>query len=120
VRRERGEQGAGTVLALAFLGLLVVVATAVAGVVGLVGAHRVAQGAADLAALGGASTLQDGGDACASAGLVAARNGARLRSCSVRGWQVAVTVSAPGPRLLGSIVQLPARARAGPVSSMPP
>jgi hypothetical protein len=48
------------------------------------------------------------------------RNGARLRSCSVRGWQVAVTVSAPGPRLLGSIVQLPARARAGPVSSMPP
>lgn len=120
MRCRRDERGAGTVLALAFLGLLVVVATAVAGAVGLVGAHRIAQGAADLAALGAASALQDGGDACSSARLVAARNGARLRSCAVQGWEVAVTVSASGPRLLGETVELAARARAGPASSLPP
>ena len=118
--RSRGESGAGTVLALSFLGLLTFVGVAVAGVVGVVAAHRAAQGAADLAALAGATTLQDGGDPCDRARSIAARNGARLAGCVVDDWEVRVSVRASGPRLLGRVTWMPARARAGPTSSLPP
>ena len=67
-RSRRGDgarrAGAGSVLAVAMLGLLVTVTVAAAGVVGIVATHRTAQSAADLAALAGAAALQDGGDAC--------------------------------------------------------
>lgn len=112
---NRREDGAGTVLAVAMLGVLVTVTVATSGVVGVVAAHRRAQSAADLAALAGASALQDGGDACAHAGAIAERNGAELRSCQVDDWNVSVMVVNRMP-LPGGALDLEARGRAGPVT----
>lgn len=109
----RPEEGAGTVLAVAMMGLLVTVSVAVSGVVGVVAAHRRAQSAADLSALAGAAALQDGGDPCERAGSIARRNGATLRSCAVDGWEVTVAVTST-IQLPGDSMQLSARGRAGP------
>ncbi|WP_051276971.1 Rv3654c family TadE-like protein [Marmoricola sp. URHB0036] len=108
------ERGAGTVLAVAMMGLLVTVTVAAAGVVGVVATHRTAQAAADLAALAGAAALQDGGDACAQAADVAGRNRARLSGCQIEGWNVSVVVTAHTPSLPGGVLDLEARGRAGP------
>jgi secretion/DNA translocation related TadE-like protein len=97
------------------LGVLVTVTLAAGGVVGVVAAHRVAQSAADLAALAGAAALQDGGEACQRAALVARRNHAHLRQCRVQEWNVAVVVVADTARLPGGVLDLEARGRAGPV-----
>jgi secretion/DNA translocation related TadE-like protein len=113
-RSRADEAGAGTVLAVAMMGVLVTFTVAASGVVGVVAGHRRAQSAADLAALAGAGALQEGGDACQHAGAIARRNGARLRGCEVDGWNVAVTVAAT-VRLPGSPIELEARGRAGPV-----
>ena len=96
------------------MGLLVTVTVATAGVVGVVGAHRRAQSAADLSALAGAAALQDGGDPCMRAGVIAGRNGAVLRGCEVDGWDVLVGVVVTA-RLPGNSLELRARGRAGPV-----
>jgi secretion/DNA translocation related TadE-like protein len=114
----RDEDGAGTVLALAMMGLLVTVTLATSGVVGVVAGHRRAQSGADLAALAGAGALQDGGDACQGAGVIARRNGTRLRGCEIDGWNVTVVVSAT-VHLPGSPMELEARGRAGPVDADP-
>ena len=118
-RRPGDERGAGSVLAVAMMGLLVTVTVAAAGVVGVVATHRTAQAAADLAALAGAAALQDGGDACAQAAAVAERNLARLDSCAVDGWDVAVGVTADTAHLPGGVLDLHARGRAGPAVSTP-
>lgn len=96
------------------LGLLVAVTVATAGAVGIIATHRVAQAAADLAALAGASAVQEGGDPCGQAARVADRNRATLLSCEVAGWNVTVVVSADTARLPGGVLDLRARARAGP------
>ena len=71
--------------------------------------HRVT-GAADLAALAGASNVVDGdGKACEQAKRVAEANRANLISCAVSGWEVVVEVSATTP--FGPVN---ARSRAGP------
>jgi secretion/DNA translocation related TadE-like protein len=114
VRHVDDEGGAGSVLAVAMLGLLVTVTVAAGGVVGVVASHRIAQSAADLAALAGAAALQDGGDACARAAEVAARNRTDLTDCQVDGWNVAVVVTAQTARLPGGVLDLRARGRAGP------
>ncbi len=114
-RARRGCEGAGSVLAVSMMGVLVTVTLAAAGVVGVVAAHRVAQSAADLAALAGAAALQDGGDACGRAAAVADRNQARLTGCEVAGWNVSVVVTADTARLPGGVLDLSARGRAGPV-----
>lgn len=111
---SRGESGAGTVLAVAMLGILVTVTVATAGVVGVVGAHRRAQSAADLAALAGATALRGGGDPCGRAAVIAERNGVDLRQCRVQEWDVSVVV-ARRIRLPATSVELVARGRAGPV-----
>lgn len=116
--RPRHEDGAGTVLAVAMLGILVTVTVATSGVVGVVAAHRQAQSAADLAALAAATALQDGVEACRRAEDIADRNGGSLRSCHVAGWEVRVTVVVARP-LPGRTMRLEARARAGPVLSGP-
>ena len=59
--------------------------------------------------------LQDGGDACRQAALVARRNHARVRECRVQEWNVAVVVVANTARLPGGVLDLAARGRAGPV-----
>jgi secretion/DNA translocation related TadE-like protein len=119
VNAARGERGAGSVVAVAMLGVLVTVTVAAAGVVGVIAAHRTAQSAADLAALAGASALQDGADACAQASAVADRNRARLTGCEVEGWNVSVVVEASTARLPGGVLDLSARGRAGPAVSAP-
>ena len=111
--RVRDDVGAGTVLAVAMMGLLVTVTLTCGGVVAVVAAHRQAQSAADLAALAGAAALQDGGDPCQHAGQIASRNGAHLTRCQVDGWDVAVVVSGAA-HLPGGSVDLKARGRAGP------
>jgi secretion/DNA translocation related TadE-like protein len=113
------ERGAGSVLAVAMMGLLVTVTVAAAGVVGVIATHRTAQSAADLAALAGATALQDGGDACEEAVVVAGRNRTRLAGCEVDGWNVTVVVTANTARLPGGVLDLRARGRAGPAVSEP-
>jgi secretion/DNA translocation related TadE-like protein len=115
---RRDETGAGTVLAVAMIGLLVTVTVATSGAVGLVAGHRRAQAAADLAALAGAAALQDGGDACSRAGTVAERNGASLRRCRVEEWNVSLVV-ASSVHLPGGSIDLRARSHAGPVTGLP-
>ena len=114
---DRGEQGAGTVLAVAMIGLIVSVTVGTSGAVGVVAGHRRAQSAADLSALAGATTLQNGGDACARASVIAGRNGADLQRCHVDGTEVVVVV-ARSVRLPGLPMKLRARARAGPVANL--
>jgi secretion/DNA translocation related TadE-like protein len=117
--RRADERGAGSVLAVAMMGLLVTVTVAAAGVVGVIATHRTAQSAADLAALAGASALQNGGDACGQAAAVADRNRTHLAGCEVEGWNVTVVVTADTARLPGGVLDLRARGRAGPAVSQP-
>lgn len=109
-----GDRGAATVLAVSFLGVLVLVGAALGVVGAMVVAHRSAQSAADLAALAGAGAVADGADPCAAAASLAADNGARLHRCTVTVRDVTVEVTVPGPRWLGQPHDLTARARAGP------
>ncbi|GAB3654443.1 hypothetical protein GCM10027596_06280 [Nocardioides korecus] len=114
--RRRDERGAGTVLALAMTGVLVVVICLAGAVVAAVATHRTAQTAADLAALAGAGELQLGGSACGRAAAVARSNRSVLRRCRVQGSRVGVEVVADTVHLPGGALDLPARAWAGPVT----
>ncbi len=107
----RGEGGAATILVVAMAGVLMFVMTGLAAAGGLVTAQRRAQAAADLAALAGASRLDE---ACAEAGEIAAANTAALEVCRVDGRDVTVEVSVPGPRVPWRDVRVSAEARAGP------
>ena len=113
-RSRRSERGAATLLAVSFLGVLLLVGSALAVVGGLVVAHRTAQSAADLAALAGAAAIVDGVDPCPAAARLAADNGARLQRCTVVSREVTVEVTVPGPRWLGQSHDLTAQGRAGP------
>lgn len=108
---RRSERGAATVLVVAMAGVLMFVMTGLAAAGGLVTAQRRAQAAADLAALAGASHLED---ACASAAQVALANGAALESCRLDGDEVTLTVSVAGPQVPWREVRVAAEARAGP------
>jgi secretion/DNA translocation related TadE-like protein len=114
VRGGGRERGAATVLAVSFLGVLLLVGSALAVVGAMVVAHRNAQSAADLAALAGAGAIADGGDPCPAAARLAAHNDARLQECTVTALEVTVEVTVTGPRWLGQPHDLTARARAGP------
>ncbi len=118
--RPRGERGAVTMLVIPMLGVLVLAALLLAFQGGVVISQRRAQAAADLAALAGAAALQQGRVACDSAAEIAARNGARLRSCQVggvSGRELRLRVVRAGPSLFGRAVDLEATARAGPVEA---
>lgn len=112
MRRE--QRGSASLLVLAVAGLLVLLTLGCVAVTGVVRAHRTAQGAADLAALGAASALGQGGDPCGRAGQVSRANGGRLASCVVEGLQVWVRVEVDGPSWWGRRPVLSAEARAGP------
>lgn len=109
-----GERGAATLLAVACLGVLVLVGAALGVVAAMVHAHREAQSAADLAALAAASALAQGRDGCSAARHIAAANRARLDGCQIEGREVIVEVTVTGPRWLRQTEDLRARARAGP------
>ncbi|NPC98272.1 Rv3654c family TadE-like protein [Nocardioides sp. zg-DK7169] len=110
---SRGERGGATVLAVALTGLLLLLGVALALVAGVVVAHRQAQSAADLAALGAAGALVDGRDPCTAGSAVAAANGARLVGCAVQGRTVLVRVQVAGPAWREWGVDPVAEARAG-------
>jgi secretion/DNA translocation related TadE-like protein len=108
------ERGSATLFAVAVVGVLVLVGAALGVAGAMVHAHRVAQSAADLAALAGAQSLAKGGDACAAAAVIAAGNGVVVDSCVVEGFDVRLQVTAAGPHWLGQRHDLSAQARAGP------
>ena len=114
-RRPQGERGSGTVLALAMVMVLCLLATSAAVLSSAVVASHRARSAADLAALAAATSWLDGisaGSTCATAARVAAANGAALSGCAPAGESVTVVVEVrPG---LGPIPAAAARARAGP------
>lgn len=114
--RGAGDRGAGTVLVLAFMGLIWFVAVVVMMAGGVRVARHRAYAAADLAALAAASRAAEGStDACRRARIVAAASGGRLSACELRGAiaEVAVTVVVRVPAPVG-VVRLDSRARAGP------
>jgi secretion/DNA translocation related TadE-like protein len=111
---RRGERGSASLFAVSCLGVLLVLGAALGVVAAMVRAHRVAQSAADLAALSAATAVGAGRDPCAAGGATAAANGARLVSCHVAGRDVTVRVSVTGPHWLGQESDLSAEARAGP------
>jgi secretion/DNA translocation related TadE-like protein len=108
------ERGSATLFAVAVIGLLVLVGAALGVVGAMVHAHRVAQSAADLAALAGAQAHQRGADGCAAAAAIATANGATLDSCATAGADLQVRVTVAGPHWLGQSHDLSAQARAGP------
>ena len=110
-RGARTDQGGATVLVVAMAGLLMFVMAGLGAAGGLVTAQRRAQAAADLAALAGASHLDD---ACGRAGEVATANGAALEDCRLGGYDVTVVVSVGGPDVPWRDVRVTAEARAGP------
>jgi secretion/DNA translocation related TadE-like protein len=111
---RRDDRGAATLLTLAMAGVLLFVTAALGVVGGLVVAQRGSQAAADLAALAGASAIQQQRDACAAASEVATANGGRLVDCAVSGQEVLVQVRVAGPAPAGRSFHLTARSRAGP------
>jgi secretion/DNA translocation related TadE-like protein len=113
-RRSPWERGSATLFAVAVVGLLVLVGAALGVAGAMVHAHRVAQSAADLAALAGAQAGQRGEAPCAAAATVAAANTATVESCEVDGFDVLLEVTVPGPHWLGQRHDLSAQARAGP------
>jgi secretion/DNA translocation related TadE-like protein len=111
---RRSERGSATLFAFAVVGVLVLVGAALGVVGAMVHAHRVAQSAADLAALAGARSAGRGQDACAAAATIAEANHATIDSCVVDGSDVRLQVTVPGPHWLGQRHDLSAQARAGP------
>ncbi|HWU21803.1 MAG TPA: Rv3654c family TadE-like protein [Nocardioides sp.] len=108
------QRGGATVLVVAVLGVLLLLGAALGVAGAMIAAHRRAQAAADLAALGAARVLQTGGDACGQAAVLAGANGAVLTTCTVEGADVRVEVTAEGPHWLGQTADLAAESRAGP------
>lgn len=110
---RRGDEGSASMLVLTMVGVLVFVTVALTLCSGLVRAHRIAQSAADLAALAGARAVATGGDGCVEASAVAEANGATLADCEASGTDVRVTATVPGPRWPGLDAALTGEARAG-------
>lgn len=113
-RGAREERGAVTALAVAMLGILILIAAALAVGEAMVVAHRRAQSAADLAALAAAEAIQHARDPCTAASEVATANGADLTGCTVETYDVTISATVTGPRWLGAHADFAAQARAGP------
>ena len=113
------ECGAGTVLVVGVIAVLLAAALGVSGLIQAQVAAGRARTAADLAALGGATALSSvlaPGDPCEVAGRVARANGAEVRACTVVEEDVVMEVSV-GVRVLGVARTTTSAARAGPVDS---
>ena len=90
----RSERGSGTLLALITMPILFIAIAVIWAFVDMSMLRAKAAGAADLAALAGASYVLDGPDqACAVAADVARRNQVELVACEVDGLDVIVDVS---------------------------
>ena len=117
IRGGRGihdDRGAGTVLVLALVAVVVVLVLGTAALVGAVVTRGAAQSAADLSALAAAAAHQRGAaDPCAGASRVADRNGARIETCRCDPDR-SCTVATSMPTSTGAAAR--ATARAGPAS----
>lgn len=111
---RRDARGSATLFAVSCLAVLLLLGAALGVMTAMVRAHRVAQSAADLAALSAATALGQGRDPCAAGADTAAVNGARLVACALTGREATVRVEVSGPRWLGQRADLGAEARAGP------
>ncbi|WP_268916227.1 MULTISPECIES: Rv3654c family TadE-like protein [Actinomyces] len=114
--RHGGEHGSGTVMALAIIAVLLVLAVGATALMQAQAAAGRARLAADLAALGGATALSSilaPAEPCSVARQVAEANGAVLTGCTVEGEDVTVRVVV-GVSVLGVGRAASAAARAGP------
>lgn len=111
---RRGERGSASLFAVSCLAVLLLLGSALGVVAAMVRAHRVAQSAADLAALAAASAIGRGQDPCVAGGSTAVANGASVSSCEVAGREVTLRVRVDGPHWLGQTSDLEAEARSGP------
>ena len=115
-----GEEGSGTVLGVAAIGVLLLVLVGGLGLASAVVAGHRARAAADLAALAAAGAIQSGagdGQACGRAATVAGANAAQATRCVVQAdGSVAVEATAAVGLVLPGIGGPRARAtaRAGP------
>ena len=106
------DRGAGSVLLTAVVAVVLSAATATLGLAGALVARQRAEAAADLAALAGAEALLRSGDACGTAGRVAAAGRARMVACQPLGTTVDLVVEVALPGVLSRLDMPPARARA--------
>jgi secretion/DNA translocation related TadE-like protein len=117
--RPTSQTGSAAVTGTVMVAVLAVVAVFVAAVGGAVADQRRVEAAADLGALAAAAAVQMGRPACAAAGTVVRRNGARLGSCVGSGEVVTVRALRDTRPLLGRTFQVSSTARAGPVGLGP-
>ncbi|MGH8775897.1 MAG: Rv3654c family TadE-like protein [Jiangellaceae bacterium] len=118
-RRIAGtERGAGSVLVLCGVMVVLMALLAVATLGGGYVARHRAAAAADFAALAAADQLRAGGamPPCDEASAVAESNGGVLRSCTVKGWDVEVTVAVDVSGPTAWLADPVRRARAGPTA----
>lgn len=111
------ERGAGTVLVLGIIGVVLALAVGITALGAAQNGRGAAQSAADLGALAGAAALRGGLDACATAAAAVARNGAEVTACEVAAAGVVrVEVRRPVALLArwSSLGAAHADARAGP------
>ena len=115
--RAADERGSVAPLAVAVIGVLLLLGMSANLVVAVAAAHRTAQAAADLAALAGARAWQEQhvvALACAEASSVAGDNDARLVDCRIEGDDVLAVVEVASPEMFGREFDIHGRARAGP------
>ncbi|PPJ34414.1 Rv3654c family TadE-like protein [Nocardia nova] len=116
--RSRGCDGGVTVTACLALTALLLVTVVTVQFAAVVCARHRAQSAADSAALAAAGALDSGaGSACDRADSVVRRMRMRVQTCSVRDWDVTVTVDDSVTLALLGKRSVVAVARAGPVSA---
>ena len=110
----RGEQGSGSLLALAITGAVVAASTLLVSVLSVLAVGQTVRNAADAAALAAADTASGAvaGIPCDAAREAANLNDAELDGCALDGLIASVTVS----RSVGGF-ELSSTARAGPPGS---
>lgn len=116
--RGRATEGGATVAACLAVTALLLLTVLIVQLAAVVCARHRAQSAADLAALAAAAALGSGtGTACDQAQSVAQRMGMHVRTCSVRDWDVTVSVDAAVTLTILGERSVVAIARAGPVEA---
>jgi secretion/DNA translocation related TadE-like protein len=118
----RSDRGSGTVLVVGAVAVLLTLTVASLTVVSAVVAGHRAQSAADLAALAAASALGRGAGeapACATAAVLARRNGGTLAECTTGANSDVELVVRLAPTMPG-LGRATARARAGPGAAAAP